>query len=149
MAERAAEFIGRAGRHGTEHGVGLAEAARRFEQAVQGLVHRAVAAHRHEAPRALGQRRPGEMRRVARRLGEERLEGAETPGELGLDRGPALAGAALVGGGIDDDRDLRPFPCMLVPYCQKLAGDGGTLAPCRARNVFWTLFKSCAAIVIR
>jgi hypothetical protein len=148
MAQRAAEFVGRAGRHGTEHGVGLAETPRRLEQAVQGLVHRAVAAHRHEAPGALGQRHPGEMRRVAQRLGEKRLEGAETPDELGLDRRPALAGAAFVGGGIDDDRDLRPFP-MVVPYCQKLTGEGATLAGCHARNVCSTLFKSCAAIVIQ
>jgi hypothetical protein len=84
----------------------------------------------------------------AQRLGEKRLEGAETPDELGLDRRPALAGAAFVGGGIDDDRDLRPFP-MVVPYCQKLTGEGATLAGCHARNVCSTLFKSCAAIVIQ
>jgi predicted DNA-binding transcriptional regulator YafY len=110
MAEGTAEFIGRAGRHGTEHGIGLSETTRRLEQAVQSLVHRTVAAHRHEAPRALGQRRPGEMRRVAWRLGEKRLDGAETSDEFGLDCGPALGGAAFMGGGIDDDRDLWPFP---------------------------------------
>jgi hypothetical protein len=38
---------------------------------------------------------------------------------------------------------------MLVPYCQKLAGDGGTLVSCHARNVSWTSSKSCAAIATR
>jgi hypothetical protein len=109
MAERAAEFIGRAGRHGTEHGTGLDEPARRCEQAVQGFVHRAIATHHHEASRALGQRRPSETRRMARRLGEARLEAAEAPDEFGLDGGPAPGRAALVGGGIEDDRDVRPF----------------------------------------
>ena len=107
MAERAAELVGGAGRHRTEHGVGLDQPARAIEQAVQGLVRRAVAAHGHEAADAPGQGIAGELGRVPGRLGEQRLDRAQAPGELGLDGRPARQRAALAGGRVDDHSDAH------------------------------------------
>jgi hypothetical protein len=44
---------------------------------------------------------------VSWRLGEARLEGAQSLRKLGPDRIPAPGGASLVGRGIDDDSDFQ------------------------------------------
>ena len=114
MAERPAELVGGAGRHRAEHGVGLDQPARGIEQAVQGLVDRAVAAHGHEAAHALGQGVAGELGGVARRLGEQRLDRAQALGQLGLDGRPARQRPALAGGRVDDHGDAHGLPFGLL-----------------------------------
>jgi hypothetical protein len=70
----------------------------------------AVAAHGHEAAHALAQVIAGELGRVSRRLGEQRLDRAQALGQLGLDGGPARHRPTLAGGRVDDHGNAHDAP---------------------------------------